>query len=420
MKWSPEQDNALLSVKKWLQDKDSQVFRLFGYAGTGKTTLAKELAEGVGGEVLFGAFTGKAAYVLQQKGCDGARTIHSLIYNSRDKSKKQLRDLEEQLDALTQELSASGMPETEIKKHARVIDISNMLRIEQDNIGRPFFALNPDSDVKHAALVIIDECSMVDKQMGEDLLSFGVKVLVLGDPAQLPPIGGAGFFTEDVTPDIMLSEIHRQAAESPIIELATMIRKHKLPSLGQYGKCKWISAQEVEQSEVLAADQIRVGKNKTRFAMNHRVRKLLDRIGEENLESLGQGNKLPTVEDKLVCLRNNHDEGLLNGALFRVHQIVSAMDDKILMQILNEDGDLKEVLSHAQYFLGTQESLKWFEKKDAQEFDYGYALTVHKSQGSQWDNVYLFDESNSFRKDKWRWLYTGITRAAEQITIVRM
>src|SRR5665213_2774895 len=84
MAWSPQQDAALTQVAAWLKRGEPQVFRLFGYAGTGKTTLARHLAEDIEGEVIFAAYTGKAALVLRSKGCKGARTIHSLIYRPRE------------------------------------------------------------------------------------------------------------------------------------------------------------------------------------------------------------------------------------------------------------------------------------------------------------------------------------------------
>ena len=81
MNWSPQQEAAIEAVKAWLANKDRpQIFRLFGYAGTGKTTLAKHLVKEVDGTTLFAAFTGKAAQVLRNKGCKGATTIHQLIY----------------------------------------------------------------------------------------------------------------------------------------------------------------------------------------------------------------------------------------------------------------------------------------------------------------------------------------------------
>src|SRR5882757_10072335 len=167
--FSPQQDAALRAVAEWLKAKPGRgntpaVFRLFGYAGTGKTTLARHLAEGVEGNVVFAAFTGKAALVMRARGCVDARTIHSLIYRPKE--------------------------------------------IESEE---PSFVLNDDSEAAQAKLIIVDECSMVDEELGRDLLSFGRPVLVLGDPAQLPPVKGGGFFTE-AEPDFMLMEVHRQAA----------------------------------------------------------------------------------------------------------------------------------------------------------------------------------------------------------------
>ena len=65
------------------------------------------------------------------------------------------------------------------------------------------------------------------------------------------------------------------------------------------------------------------------------------------------------------------------------------------------------------------DEVPWALRRNSDEFDYGYALTVHKAQGSQWDDIVLFDESFAFKDTRERWLYTAITRAAERITIVR-
>src|SRR3954452_25589813 len=86
MEWSPQQEAALKAVKEWLKDEGNQVFRMFGYAGTGKTTLAQEIASNVSGRVVYGAFTGKAASVMRRKGCAGAKTIHSLVYKLKDEN----------------------------------------------------------------------------------------------------------------------------------------------------------------------------------------------------------------------------------------------------------------------------------------------------------------------------------------------
>ncbi len=338
------------------------MFRLFGYAGTGKTTLAKKIAEGVEGDVAFGAFTGKAALVMRAKGCAEARTIHSLIY-----------------------------------------------RASETETGEPSFVLNEDSAVARSKLVIIDECSMVDAELGRDLLSFGKPVLVLGDPGQLPPVKGGGFFTS-AEPDVMLTEVHRQAADNPILRLSMLVREGKRLSPGAYGERQIIKRAEIDSGMVTAANQLLVGLNRTRRAYNMRMRELFGRAGE-----------FPEAGDKLVCLKNNHKKGLLNGGIWLVKSTAATRKKKLLMNVVSEDDPAEKprrIGVLPEFFRGLEETLPPLVRKDSDEFDYGYALTVHKAQGSQWDNVILFDESYAFREHRARWLYTGITRAAKRLTIV--
>lgn len=394
MDWSPQQQAAIEAVQGWLADPAPQVFRLFGYAGSGKTTLAKHLAEGAG-RALFGAFTGKAALVLRQKGCP-ASTIHSLIYTPKESSKRALRQLEEKLIQLPDDTS----PEERAALEAQ-------LKAEQEKANRPMFSLKLESEVESADLVVIDECSMVDERMGLDLLSFGTPVLVLGDPAQLPPVGGAGFFTENCTPDVLLTEIHRQAAGNPILDMATTVRQGGRPNPGAYGDSRVLgSGEKLTPEMALGVDQIIVGRNATRYATNKRVRELL-----------GRTDPSPVPGDKLVCLRNDHDKGLLNGSLWVVEEAQCGEDLAILTLTPVEGGEAIVVDAHMHYFQGRGKELNWWEKKDAQEFDYGYALTCHKAQGSQWGSVLVVDESEAFRQDRHRWLYTAITRAADRVLI---
>lgn len=376
MELSPQQDNALKAVSEWLKRDDRQVFRLFGYAGTGKTTLARHFAEGVDGSVQFAAFTGKAAQVMRAKGASNAKTIHSLIYRPLGE--------EEREDLVT---GKTGMA--------------------------PTFALNRSSDIAKAKLVIVDECSMVDEELGRDLLSFGTPVLVLGDPGQLPPISGGGFFTE-AEPDFLLTEIHRQAAENPIIRLAMDVRSGAEIMYGDYGHtAKIISKTDVDTDDVLAADQVLLGINKTRRRYNQRLRQLK-----------GFTAQYPQSGDKLVCLRNDPNKGLLNGSLWKV-MTASKQTTKpgINLLVTPDDGDTDRGAAKIKLlkavFDSPDEDIPWQLKKRFDDFDYGYALTVHKAQGSQWDNVVLFDESWAFRDMRDRWLYTAITRAAEQLTIVK-
>lgn len=368
------------------------MYRLFGYAGTGKTTLASYLAEGVSGQVQFAAYTGKAAHVLQTKGCPSARTLHSLIYNPKDKSKERLRELEGRLEA------------TDPKDAGRCAKLQRMINEESANLCRPSFTKNLDSDLLEASLLVVDECSMVDKRMGSDILSFGKKVLVLGDPAQLPPVMGGGFFTNQ-EPDTMLTDIRRQAIDNPIIWMSKEIREKNIPPFGDYGDSRIISS--IDPEEAKESDQVLVGRNSTRYKTNHRLRELL-----------GLPEGMPVSGDRLVCLRNESEYGLINGAIWYVIETGEQYDDLIDLTLQAEDTEnVITVAAHTQYFEGRSPNA--WTRRDAQEFDYGYALTVHKSQGSQWDNVTLIDESTVFRQDWWRWLYTGVTRGAERIDLVR-
>lgn len=404
MEWSREQDAALRAIGRWIKDPDApQVFRLFGYAGTGKTTLARHFAGDVDGDVLFAAYTGKAAHVMRQKGCVGASTIHSLIYQTREKSRSAITEIEASMTRL-REMGREKSPEYE--------ELVHRLERERISLSQPTFKLNTGSEVKDAALVVVDECSMIDGRMGEDLLWYGTKVLVLGDPAQLPPVAGTGFFTDHV-PDFMLTEIHRQARDNPIIHLATDVRNGVRLQPGRYGDSLVLSRDNgpVDPAAVMAADQILVGKNATRHAANARVRSLL-----------GRGGSYPEIGDRLVCLRNDHDKGLLNGQIWHTKFPGPVYEDKLLLDIYSDDNpefQLGGLLCHAHHFEGTSKVLTWWERSEAQEFDYGYALTTHKAQGSQFGNVFIFDESHVFRDDARRWLYTAITRASERVTVVR-
>jgi len=364
--FSDHQDAALKAVADWLRQKPGpgrrQVFRLFGYAGTGKTTLARHVAEHIDGKVAFAAFTGKAALVMRAKGCWGASTIHSLIYKARESGEE-----------------------------------------------TPSFDLWDEAPASKASLIVIDECSMVDAELGRDLLSFGVPVLVLGDPAQLPPVSGGGFFTND-EPDVMLTEVHRQARDNPIVRLSMDVREGRALERGDYGDVRVIGRDALDPERVIAAEQVLVGRNATRRAYNARMR-----------ERRGFSDPLPMAGDKLVCLRNNRRKGLFNGGLWQVAARPTARRSILKMQLQPDEEIARKgvkVSVRAECFTGAIETFEWPQRKPYDEFDYGYVLTVHKAQGSQWDDVVLFDESFAFPDSRARWLYTGITRAAKRLTVV--
>ena len=405
MNFSPKQGQAIKLVNDWYKSGDQQVFYLAGYAGTGKTTLAKEFASGVSGQVYFAAYTGKASYVLRQKGCP-ATTIHQLIYNPRSKSKVKLLELEQRLKELREKLEANGYHEEDREHHADVLYIKREIEEESSALHKPLFELNLDSCLKDpsCSLIVVDECSMIDERMGQDLLSFDKKILVLGDPAQLPPIRGAGFFTSR-DPDFLLTEIHRQAQGDPILEMATRVREGRGLIAGQYGTSRVLLKSEFCKDHVLEADQVLVGRNETRTAFNRRYREI---IGRQTL--------LPEVGDKVVCLRNNHDIGLLNGGLWEVEESHTDEDSEFVLMTITDEETRTEITAHRAIFLN--EKLEWWQKKEAEEFDFGYALTCHKSQGSQWPKVMIYDESSAFGVNRNKWLYTALTRASESVTVI--
>ena len=344
--------------------------RVFGFAGTGKTTIAKEIADAVRGTVHYMAFSGKAALVLRKKGCTGASTIHSAIYKPME-----------------------------------------------DDHGHTEFKWNPDGPLSTASLAVVDEVSMVGPDIGKDVLRYGTKVLVLGDPFQLQPISGEGFFT-NVQPDILLTEIHRQAADNPIVRMSMDIREGRGLALGKYGDSLVVRRKDVDKEwlreQVLQADQLLCGKNATRQAFNRRVREIKG-MSDPNIEWM------PVANDRLICLKNNHMKGLLNGGLWNVHQVVRADANRITMLVDSLDDDKAprtEIEVPPEFFTGNEKTLHWSLLKTVDQFTFGNAMTVHKSQGSAWDNVLLFDESHIFRDQQAQHQYTGLTRTAEKATVV--
>lgn len=368
MQFSPKQEQALKAVADWFASKGKPIFRVFGYAGTGKTTLARHFAETIKGKVQYAAYTGKAAMVMRKNGCEGASTIHSMIY-----------------------------------------------KVDQDeDTGITKFKKKPKFELQDIKLFVIDECSMVDDEIGRDLLSFGIPILVLGDQAQLPPVKGGGYFTNDA-PDVMLTEIHRQAAENPIIRIATDVREGRKVNIGEYGAVSVIGKADVTTELVMSASQVLVGTNRSRGNYNRRLRELH-----------GRTSPLPVPGDQLVALRNCSELGIFNGGLWSVLEMKNrrkghAVDHCVHMHVFSLDFEGAapvEVRVREEFFNGDAKGIDWRELRGTQQFDYGYALTVHKAQGSQWDDVCLFDESAAFGADRARWLYTGITRASETLTMV--
>lgn len=401
IKWGTQQNDAFANIHNWLRTKRNvrkQVFRMFGYAGVGKTAMARHIANFVLtengkqnvpiGEVLFTAYTGKACSVLRSKGCLNAATLHSLLYRP-------------VIDPVTG-LCSSFVP-------------------------------NHESPLTNCALLIIDEASMVPDEMAQDLLAFGCLVLVLGDPAQLPPVKGEGFFIV-AQPEVMLTDIRRQAKDNPVIHLATRARKGLALKPGRYGDSvvydygKHVSDEMYEEH-----DQLLCGLNTTRRSINKRSRRINGKAEKNPV--------YPVAGDRLICLRNNKNNGLYNGTLWTASRpkltkimqkpyktstyLKMGKADVLAFKVrsLDEfDQDNNPIIIKTQvsphHFNTNLVEPFWRDIVGSDVFDFGYGLSVHKAQGSQYPSVLLFDESPTFGADRWRHLYTGLTRTETRVSVL--
>lgn len=393
MRLSFAQETIYDDICRWAKRPFSpaeQVKAMTGYAGSGKTTVAAALQHAGLGLVLYAAYTGKAASVLGRKGCQGASTIHSLIYRPKQGKAK------------------CACPRN---PYAFSDDVTHVIGCPG---SRPAFELSSESLLAEADLLVVDECSMVSEDVARDLLSYRKRVLVVGDPMQLPPVAPGKAPFAEMRPTWHIAEIHRQAAESGVLRYATDVRMGN-PTQQQYGDDVEIvsidALRDMVPQCVMYFDQVICGTNQRRVALNRAVRQVRGLEGE-----------LPTTGDRVICLRNSRERGLVNGIQNDV--IAPSIDGRSLGSascVLHLD-DGETYVAHAHHFLGKGDELRtmaWREVKKKQEFDFGWAITCHKAQGSEWDRVMVFDDSNVFRRDARRWLYTAATRAGKQLLVVQ-
>jgi exodeoxyribonuclease V len=330
-------------------------FTLQGLAGTGKTTVAAHMAAARPGAYLC-ALTGKAASVLRGKTGLEATTVHSAFYKF-----------------VTLAAEREGEPPRLVFRPAH---LPGSLR---------------------GKVLLLDECGMVDRRAAADILATGITVVAIGDPGQLPPINGDPFFTRA---SFTLEQIHRQALENPIIRQAHRVRRGEMYA-ADGDAVRVIS--RLTDDDLRAAEIVLAGRRATRSRMNTLCRR-----------ARGISSPLPLLGEPLVCLRNTPKHGLYNGAIYYASRGLDPDDETI--GISTDAGDIEV---HADFLPPGREDDRldlppggW---KTA--FAFGYALTVHKSQGSEWRSVLLIDEGGVFREDAVRWRYTGITRASERISI---
>ena len=406
-----DQSEAASLIEEWFFHRNTQIFVLCGYAGTGKTFLVDHVVRRLGlvaGEsAVFVAPTGKAASVLIRAGVP-AGTVHSLIYTREE--------------------------DIEVDENGEVISERFLRFVKKEKI---------DAKIR---LIVLDETSMVSDDVLRDLLSFGVKCLCCGDPAQLPPVGGCN--TLLAMPVITLKEIVRQE-ENAIVRLAERVRAGGVPRYGTFGCVEVIPRREctaaVREKLFSEADQIIVGTNRTRAAVNREVR-LMRGIAEDRL--------LPAEGEKLVCTLNDWgktldergDFHLVNGIIGTCSDVRGQLDGLGLLDFKPDflPDTLEElpfdtgIFTQGRYHHGygnkacllsngilvhesNSEMLRRFKVRREDtvcRFEFAYAVTCHKAQGSEYDNVVVIDESHVF-ENRSAWLYTAVTRAKKKLTIIR-
>ena len=264
---------------------------------------------------------------------------------------------------------------------------------------------------------------------------------VCGDPGQLPPIDKNDNNHLLDNPHIFLDEIMRQEDESEIIDLTMRIREGKPLERFVGNDVQILNKEELSTGMLLWADQIICATNSTRIALNNQMRDLLGHHGE------------PEDGDKVICLKNNweifsdNDNPLVNGTIgylknpfstyLRLPPFISSTGQTQIVDIIGSnfisdtDEDYGSLFMDKKLILEGEPGLDWkttykmgrnnkFRNSIPQQFTYGYAITCHKSQGSEWDNVLVIEEGFPFDKEEHkRWLYTAATRAAKKLVIIR-
>ena len=417
MNLTKQQDQAMSSIGRWLKEKsitpENWLFTISGFAGTGKTTLLQHLINSLGDKPTCCAPTGKAASVLSSKlpGIS-VQTIHQILYKP---SSKNLDTLDRLVAAKVSYIAENPEPDIKIVKR-----LDTEIAQEKDRIAsmKVSFSMKENTEKLRNKLIFIDEGSMVSKKMLEDFSRIGCKVLMVGDPFQLPPVNSKSWFA-DREHDACLTEVMRQALDSAIIRLSIQIRERYI-KLSDFtsGDCILCTKDQLSPENWLDCDQVLTGSNNSRHRINRFFRK---RLGFEQSE-------LPVANEKMICLKNDHYRMpcWINGVQFRTTGDCKETDEGHIGIFAEYEG----VHFNGQEFY-EYDCLSHY-KKDAEqlditmrdglfECDYAYAITCHKAQGSEWDKVIVADdkmreEDKDFRA---KWLYTAATRAKKKLIVTQ-
>ena len=260
--------------------------------------------------------------------------------------------------------------------------------------GQPIFTRKEGT--LDASLVIVDEASMVSTKLAMDLLSHGIPVLWIGDHGQLEPVGG-GSTNYVRNPEILLETIHRQAHGSPIIDFAHHVREGNDPFRYESNDVVRVLEEGDDVVEDMVPDVVLVGTNHRRLKLNAMMRK---------------NPELPEPGEPLVILKNNYHYGVFNGQIVKVVDVLDVTETRL--QLVVHDGTREIEASFWADQFGAMELTEDPRAKHHLLADFGYALTAHKSQGSEWDYVLVYEGEPKGP----RWQYTAATRAAKKLIYV--
>ena len=388
------QQQAVKALTKWYKSQYKPTFEISGPAGSGKTTLVYSLIEALDlklNNVLFVAYTGKATLELSLKKCF-AKTIHSAFY-----------DYEEVVKT---------------DEHGKIIYELGLPVKRKQFVKKQYL----DPKVK---IIVVDEASMIPYKMREDILSFNIPVIALGDLDQLPPIYGNPAFLKE--PDVILKEIMRQNKDNPIIYLSDLARKNKYIHHGKYGNnCYVIKKDEITNNMLKNVDMVICGKNRTRHELNSHIREYIYK----------HKTNLPSKGDKIICRRNNWNESIDNGKYPLINGMIGFITDDVSMDKYDYSNNTVSInfrpeFSKNKYFddlpidysylnddSQNKNQLTKYRYSSGEKFEYGYAITGHLSQGSQYGSILVYNEylgGNIYNK----WLYTVLTRPTDFLILAK-
>lgn len=379
MEFTDEQEAAIIKAKRWWKTQDKQTFEISGCAGSGKSTIVYYLIDELNinhDDVLFITFVGKAALVLAQKG-NNAKTIHSAIYDAIDVPK--------------------------LDENGKFITVNNRVLTTVEFVKKEKLPNN-------IRLIVVDEAGMVPEKLALDILSFDIPVIALGDNNQLDPVFGNRFFL--MKPDATLTKPMRQALDSPIIYLAQRAMHGKNIKIGKYGNnCYVIDKSMVTDNMLINSDIVICGRNKTRAELNDHIRHNVLKIDDPS----------PKVGEKLMCTQNNWNRSigdgiyLINGMIGYVENVyLNTYNGRTLTidfrpDFIKDEYFKKVKVDYANLIAKPENRLS--KRSFYDKFEYGYAATSYKVQGSEFNKVFIYSEPYGTADFRCRELYTQITRA---------